>query len=589
VSPASTSRSSSSSFSSSHARSTGETSRATIFGCAVGFQVSPSANSSSWIFSPGRAPMNEIATSTSGWLAHVEHEDAAAAADRAGLDHERDRLRDRHEEARHLRVGHGHRAAALDLAAEERDHGAGRVEHVPEADGDELRRHVVALAVRADDPLAERLRLPVDAVRVERLVGRDQHEALDPARDRDVGDDARAEDVVRDRLERVRLHQRHVLVRGRVEDDVGPVALEDLAQPPLVAHVGEHGHARAEAALVHELALDLEERALGLVDEHDPLRLGARELAAELGADRAPGTGDEDGLARDVRRDRAHVDLDRLAAEQVLHLDRPDLVGEVEIAGDQLVQARQRLHGDVLGARDVDDPRALVARRGRDRDQHLVRAAVAEDVRELVGRAEDADPVQAHVPLARVVVDEPDRRVAERGRAQHLLQHQLGRVAGTDEDHLLAPRHDRAALRALDDRPRQHPRAGDEGEREQAVDHPHRARDLRRVHVEEGEDEEGDEARRDDAARRAPHVARRDVAPPAVVEAEEREDGELDRGDEAEQLPGDVLLVVDRQELVEAEPEREPPGRDDDDEVGRELRQPVAVERAPHAPGHLGT
>ena len=47
--------------------------------------------------------------------------------------------------------------------------------------------------------------------------------------------------------------------------------------------------------------------------------------------------------------------------------------------------------------------------------------------------------------------------------------------------------------------------------------------------------------------RAAPHVAGRDVAPPAVVEAEEGEDAELDHGDEAEDLPRDVVLVVDRQ------------------------------------------
>src|SRR6266550_2338716 len=50
-------------------------------------------------------------------LAHVENEDLAATADRAGLDDELRRLRDGHEEARHLRVGDGHRAAMLDLAA----------------------------------------------------------------------------------------------------------------------------------------------------------------------------------------------------------------------------------------------------------------------------------------------------------------------------------------------------------------------------------------------------------------------------------------------------------------------------------------
>ena len=75
----------------------------------------------------------------------------------------------------------------------------------------------------------------------------------------------------------------------------------------------------------------------------------AGDLAAELGADRAAGAGDEHGLAREVRGDRLEVDLDRLAAEQVLHLDRADLDREVAVAGDQLVQARQRLHRHVLG------------------------------------------------------------------------------------------------------------------------------------------------------------------------------------------------------------------------------------------------
>src|SRR5207253_8034117 len=48
-------------------------------------------------------------------LAHVEHEDLAAPADRARLDDELRGLRDRHEEARHLRMRHRHRPALLDL------------------------------------------------------------------------------------------------------------------------------------------------------------------------------------------------------------------------------------------------------------------------------------------------------------------------------------------------------------------------------------------------------------------------------------------------------------------------------------------
>ena len=137
------------------------------------------------------------------------------------------------------------------------------------------------------------------------------------------------------------------------------------------------------------------------------------------------------------------VDLDLLAAEHVLDLHRPDLPPEVEIAGDQLVQPRQRLHRDVLRAAGLDDLAAHRARRGRDRDQHLVRLVVAQHVREVVGRAEHADAVDAVAALARVVVDEADRRVVQLPVALHLAHHQLPRVAGADDQHLLAVRDER--------------------------------------------------------------------------------------------------------------------------------------------------
>ncbi len=172
--------------------------------------------------------------------------------------------------------------------------------------------------------------------------------------------------------------------------------------------------------------------------EDQSRRVRAGDLPAELGADRAPGARDQHGLAREVGRDRLQVDLDRLAAEDVLDLDRTDLRGEVVLVGDQLVEAGERLHGNALPARDLDDMLALLARGGRDRDQELVRPVVAQDVRELVRRPEHADAVDAEVLLARVVVDDPDRRVAELARALHLLDHELTRVAGADDDHFLA-------------------------------------------------------------------------------------------------------------------------------------------------------
>ena len=116
-----------------------------------------------------------------------------------------------------------------------------------------------------------------------------------------------------------------MFVRSRVEDDARLVALEDLAHLGAVAAVPEHGRDRREVALAHELALDVEERSLRMLDEHEPRRPDARDLTAELGADRAARAGDENGLPGEVLRDRAHVDLDRLAAEHVLHLNGTNL------------------------------------------------------------------------------------------------------------------------------------------------------------------------------------------------------------------------------------------------------------------------
>ena len=130
------------------------------------------------------------------------------------------------------------------------------------------------------------------------------------------------------------------------------------AASPRSLHVADDGGGREEPPLADELALDLEERRLGVVDEHELRRPDAGDLAAELGADRAAGAGDEHDLAREVVGDRREVDLDRLAAEHVLDLDGAQLPREVGVAGDELGEARERLDGHLERARRLDDPGA---------------------------------------------------------------------------------------------------------------------------------------------------------------------------------------------------------------------------------------
>ena len=245
------------------------------------------------------------------------------AADAAGLHDQLRGLVDRHEVAGHLGARDGHGAAARDLLAEDRHHRARRSEHVAEAHGDE-RRLGLDLAERLDDPLGERLARAHRGLRVDGLVGRDEHEAVGAVARREPRHGARGERVVAQRLHGMLLHQRHVLVGGRVEHDGRVVELEDRLHAGRVAHVGDLGDDRDLRRLA-QLAIDLEEVVLGVVGEHEQADLHAHELAAELGADRAARAGHEHGAAAHVRADRRGVERHGLAPEDVLDLDGAQL------------------------------------------------------------------------------------------------------------------------------------------------------------------------------------------------------------------------------------------------------------------------
>ena len=177
--------------------------------------------------------------------------------------------------------------------------------------------------------------------------------------------------------------------------------------------------------------------------------------------------------------------------------------------------------------------------------------------------------------LLGVVVDEADRRVGERTVAADLADEQLAGIAGADDQHLF-PVRDEPGLRALEQRAREQARAGDEREQQQEVDRGDAARQRRGVLGREREQHDVGQHRADrDAARDAPHVARRDVAPPAVVEAAGDEGREVDRDHDPDHLPREELPVEGRDVLVEAEEERQTPRDQDQHRVGQQLPEAV--------------
>ncbi len=187
--------------------------------------------------------------------------------------------------------------------------------------------------------------------------------------------------------------------------------------------------------------------------------------------------------------------------------------------------------------------------------------------------------MQTQVLLPRVVVDEADRRVLERGIPVYLTQDQLGGVSGADDQDFLAARDDRPGRRSLDDRPREEARPHDEREQEEQVDDPDAARNRGWVEVEEREHQErGDDGGRH-ASKRTPHVLRGHVAPPAVVEAEGDEDREHDPDHEQDHVPLEIAVVVHGPRVAfEADEPGEDPRSSDQRGVDRDLPQSVSVD-----------
>ena len=103
-------------------------------------------------------------------------------------------------------MGHGDRAAPLDLNAEGSQHTAAAPQHVPETNGHECTTD--PRAQRGRELFGHALGGPQDADGIGRLVRRDVHEAIDTVLDRQLQQVSTAPHVRLHRFARVHLAQR---------------------------------------------------------------------------------------------------------------------------------------------------------------------------------------------------------------------------------------------------------------------------------------------------------------------------------------------------------------------------------------------
>ena len=214
------------------------------------------------------------------------------------------------------------------------------------------------------------------------------------------------------------------------------------------------GGGAREVAVLLELAADLEQVVLGVVDQHEPrgrTRAIWRHSSAPI---EPPAPVTSTTSSAQVGAHAVDLHAHGLAAEHVLHLDLAHLahqvrrrresssktVGSVRTGMSRSRQAVTTLWRSVPGADGI----AMITSSGSASSRTRGSSSVVPST---------LQAGHAHALLARVVVDEADRRRAQAGVAAQLEGHLLAAVAGAHDQHLARPRA-RAAGRAARARPR---------------------------------------------------------------------------------------------------------------------------------------
>src|SRR5690606_10053187 len=455
-------------------------------------------------------------------LAHVEDVDLAVPAVAGGLQDELGGLRDGHEVPDHVGVRHGDGPAGCDLALEDGYHAAAAAQHVAEADRHELLVRAGAPGRVLHQVLDEPLGGAHDRGGVHRLVRRDVHEVGDAVLERELDEVAAADYVVEDRLFRVLLHERHVLVSSGMEDDVGAVAVEDVVEPGAVLDGTDDAVVPDLGPVAVELSFERVDAVLAVAEEDQVGGVEAADLPHQLGADGAAGAGDHHALAAQVAVDAVGVELHGGPAEEVVDVYLAD-PPQVDAPGQHLVHAGDDLVGQV-GTRPthlLDDVAYLVAALGGDGDEHLVDLALGDHLLGVRHAAQHRHAGHALTHLAGVVVEERDRLHAGLRVAQQLAHDQGTGLAGSHHQHALAEvgAYD-GGLVVLVTVAGGRAYRRQQQERERAVEDGDRARDAGGRPA----DEQGERAHhRHERAQhgQAAQVAERDVAPGLLVQVQQ--------------------------------------------------------------------
>ena len=293
-----------------------------------------------------------------------------------------------------------------DLLPEQRHHAASASQHVAKADSD------IGQAAPERGGLHQQLGDALGRAHhtggIHRLVGRDENKALDTMGLRKPQQVGCSFHIIGYGFSDIHLHQRHVFVRRSVEDGVWLVGVEHLAEAVEVPHVGDDLLEFQSGPLPPQLIGNGKDAVLAMPHQYQRLRIAARDLAAQLAADGAPGPGHHHAAATQHLANGSDIGLHRLAAQQVFDVHVTELA-HADPTGQDVVEPRDSSRGDSGSAanrQDVANCRAM--RRGHG-DDHLRYRVLVHQMRDIVTPAEHWHSGDADTMLGAIIVHETDR------------------------------------------------------------------------------------------------------------------------------------------------------------------------------------
>ena len=247
--------------------------------------------------------------------------------------------------------------------------------------------------------------------------------------------------VVLDRLVRAVLHQRNMLVRRRVVYDLRLVIFKYFEDPPAVTDRADQGHKIQLRIFFPELHLNVI-RVIFIYVKNDQL-LGRvrRDLPAELAADGAAASRDQDPFPVNEFKDFFQVGLDRLSAQKVFDGDLLHLAYSY-FSADELIHSGKVLQLAVRLLADVQDVSSLLRRRAGDRHIDLVDVVFLNIFQDRVPAADDRNSVNEAPPLVGVVIYDTADQFVDFFGPFYIMQNRLAGISCSDQhDPVLGPPH----------------------------------------------------------------------------------------------------------------------------------------------------